>query len=307
MRSKGNTDWNKRTLALMASSGLLTLEGPVTSRPVHGHEAHDSDVTEDEGEAFQTVRILNPRHLDEDTWQELVAPRRTAIDQANRASLQRVEDYVRAPARICLEDRLAPLYQVSWQACGQDRAGNAINVALACGGCPACRALGRVPFAEPTDLPTIPWPDATDLMPPADRLLDRSQRLLVFYERDLDELDRRDRRTVLSAFSLLIRSGFRNVHLEQYQLDMDELWAEVKVRPMFVARGRDARFLPPGPSLVLVGRRGRVTESLLAPRSRRLVFLPADTGDLDVEGELLRRRYPHAKMWLDDLLGRLGV
>lgn len=310
MRSSRNTDWNKRTLALMASSGLLTLEGPVTSRAVHGHEARDEDAAEGRGNAFQTVRIAHPGHLEADTWLRVVEARRTAIEQANAASLRRIGQYIREPEKVCLADHLTPLYRVSRDACGEAGDGYAIEVAAACGGCPACRAQGRTRSEEPVATPELPWPLRGDLLPPADRLLDATQRLLVFYEEDPSRLTPRQRGDVIGAFATLIRSGVASVHVEQYSVEQEDLAAAVGAMPFFLAHGRDARFLPPGPTLVLVGPQGRVTESLLAshgPGRGRIVVLSATTPDLELPGQTLRARYPHRTMSLADLLTELHL
>jgi hypothetical protein len=223
--------------------------------------------------------------------------------------LSRISHYVREPEKLCIADRLAPLYRVTHEACGD--ASDGIEVALACGGCPACRAIGRHRPNEPAILPHAPWQLRSELLPPADRILDSTGRVLVFYDQELDKMRPPQRRTVVSAFAQLVRCGFANIHLESYPLDPADLGAALKGTPIFVGEGRDARFLPPGHTLVLVGSRTRVTERLLdsyGPSQGRVVLLPSSTPDLELEGSRLRDRYPSVrKLRLEDMLTELGL
>jgi ATP-dependent DNA helicase RecQ len=130
-----STDWNQRTLALMARSGLIRLLG-----------AEVNDAGEGGGvRQFEHVEICDERHLEMSTWRERVEPTRAEIaSQATRAFelLKRFAGGRACPARLILS-----LYGVKGR-----------HVALVCSGCRVCRENpaakadeGTVPYAR------APW------------------------------------------------------------------------------------------------------------------------------------------------------
>lgn len=306
MDNQENTEWNQRTLTLMTGAGLLSLVGPVTTTPRYGRDAEPGDFTDGAaptGHAYQTVKILDSGHADEQTWREVVEARRRLISAANRESLHAITAFVRNPERNCIAEILAPLYTVS------DEAGRPlIQTAKSCGGCPSCRVAGKPPFVDALSEPRLPWPATVDVCPPADSVIDQARRCLVFYTTDELELRGMPRR-FRQALAALVRSGFHNlVGLDTFDIDRAALLREIGRVPLFVAGRWINHRLPPGPTVVLAGADTRLTCSMWSPPSpgeARIAILPADAADPDLPDVPLRERHVGRTLTLVEFVERL--
>lgn len=153
MFGDANTDWNLRTVALMARAGILRLLGTPYPR------------IEQEGDWLE-IEIIDDHHLELGLWQSLIEPVRRVGWLAAKRNLDLMRDYLRndrCPAAI-LED----LY-------GANRVGRTCSRCSKCRADEACR-LNSVAVGEPRG----PWIDSLD--PLVANLFDRDLRLLVSYE-----------------------------------------------------------------------------------------------------------------------------
>ena len=171
-----NRAWNTRTLTLMHRAGLLRLDGePPPDRP-HTDSGEDAERRYEEQlhtfRSSQVVELLLPgSHDDQATWEQLVEDvRRRAYDRG-RSQLKRLDELL-DPAR-CASNELCDLYSAH---------DYGISVAAACGGCPACRAIGRDPWAYPMPTPTWPWAATPPALGPGlARILNGRTALVIAY------------------------------------------------------------------------------------------------------------------------------
>jgi superfamily II DNA/RNA helicase len=149
-----NTDWNLRTLALMARGNLIRMRGAPNPR------------LESVGDWLE-VDILEEGHLEKATWSELVEPVRAASAAASGRNLDLMEHFLsdaECPASI-----LEKLY-------------GAETIGRECSRCSVCRRdpmlrLRTVEVGEPRSR----WP-AKPIHPDLVRILGKDGRLLVTYE-----------------------------------------------------------------------------------------------------------------------------
>jgi ATP-dependent DNA helicase RecQ len=171
-----SVDWNARTLALMARSGLLHLAGVPDGPPGEGSEAGRVPRID--------VEIVDEGHLDRSTWAAKVEPKRAETASASMSSLQLMRDFLRGgrcPGRL-----VSSLYATRTR-----------RAAIACGGCALCRETpsARAPEGIVGErLP--PWPVQGEAMAAAlVDLLGTHRRLLVQYpgqppsRRDIRDLE----------------------------------------------------------------------------------------------------------------------
>jgi ATP-dependent DNA helicase RecQ len=138
-----NTDWNQRTLALMARSGLIRLVGACTP-----------DLSAESAlRQLERIEVLEEGHLDLAVWETLVEPRRVSILGESRSSFDLLKQMATGDA--CPTRLVARLYS------SDDR-----HVALVCSGCRLCREdprekvpEGTVPYRRP------PWRVQGELAP----------------------------------------------------------------------------------------------------------------------------------------------
>jgi len=260
MFGDANTDWNLRTLALMARAGLINLLGSPYPR---------LDATGD----WLEIDILDEAHLTIGLWQTSVEPVRRAEWLASERNLALMGSYLkdaRCPAKV-LED----LY-------GSSRLGRV------CSRCQICRgnAMRRLPFV-PVGEPRSPWfePINTSLA----RLLGADGRLLVTYKPD--QLARNASRRLGESFSRLQKMGVAKLLLLGRQpFDMDRVLSFAEKVPFFVSAVPSLAYsrLPQGTEVVMVApeetleplnlvpwidtpRIFLVSDEFLAPDGRRLV------------------------------------
>jgi ATP-dependent DNA helicase RecQ len=329
MLSGRNTDWNTRTLTLMATSGLITLLGAGlrASAPVETDDALAAGPREVSGDAavppaavsgvYQTVRIREPRHLDLAVWAQVVEPQRAALAEANRQSLHRMLDFLEQSQ--CVADILAPQYELRSRQSAADDATPAqasasdiqVHVARACGGCGYCRAIGRTSYSETPKVTRYPWPP----LPVPRDLVDDTNRLVIYYSPATHPIarmstpSRADRRRALEALAALLRGRAHNVIvLPDAGLDLVSVQGELPHWPLFLGEHMVSSQLPPGPTLVIVPPGARLTSLQLAPQDHARIFLlPEDYSDPSRPGTPLRDSYDGREIEWGALLRELHL
>jgi superfamily II DNA helicase RecQ len=154
-----STDWNQRTLALMARSGLIRLLG--------------ADVKEVDDQStvgqFERVEIRDELHLALATWQERVVPVRNEIALQSSRAFDLLKQF--ASGKACPTRLISALYSVRGR-----------GVALVCTACRLCRKdaaakvpEGSVPYAR------SPWPLQGALAPFLDSLWGPQRYAIVTY------------------------------------------------------------------------------------------------------------------------------
>jgi superfamily II DNA helicase RecQ len=296
MRSEQSTDWNVRTLNLMAAGGLLALLAPGTET--------EEGAADGARRPTQSVRLLDLRHLDEGVWQECVEPVRERIATVDAAAWAAMERYLRRDT--CVADVLAPLYTV--HAPDAPDGPPLIRVGRACGGCPACRAAGRRREPEPLPSPPHPWPPQPVRREPLAGILRAYGRLVVFYEPE--EITSQLRaRTFRDRLARLLREKVHNLYLlGDTSAAMDPVALQENSYlagwPLFLAT-KLVPPLPAGPALVFLQPGERLPWNLRQPRDpceSRVYLVPAGATDPDRPGALLRDHLPPPAMSLEDLV-----
>lgn len=321
MLSERNTDWNTRTLTLMAAAGLITLRGsglPVADFEGAGAaaaEAPDAATDRDaspRGE-YQTVTVNDPRHLEVRLWESTVEPCRAALAEASRSSLKQMLRFLKQTQ--CAAETLAPQYELNPSRAISPSASAytipAVHVARACGGCRVCRMAGRPPYSEqPVEAP-YPWP-AT--LPPHE-LTDATNRLIIYYPSFAPVAARtsdaapRTRRREREALAALLRGRIRAViALPGVDLDLEGIQRELPGWALFASDQLLVNRLPPGPALVVVPPYMHLSLLQLAPRpaeQARVFLLPDDVEDPSRPGIPLRETYAGRELTWEDVLREL--
>ena len=297
MVGERNTEWNVRTLTLMANAGMIELLGPqsnVRNPQNSGSIDAESDSTGEaagyEIEQFQRVRVINVRHLDPEVWQQVVEPHRKRMEAAYRDNLNRMFRFLEGDE--CAADTLAPAYRLELQP-STDGDSCVIPVATACGGCPACRAQGLKRETKPAQTPKHPWPPTEDLLQPVSDLVDNTHRVLIFYG---DNVDNRIRRRWTESLAKLAVCGVRNlIALPGAPIKPTDVQGRQGAIATFSADRLPPRDdLPPGPVAVIVPPGHSVTERLLRhrqPSDAHFIFAHRDTEYPGMPGVLLRSRF----------------
>ena len=166
--------------------------------------------------------MIDPCHQDESSWQEMVEPYRKRMESASRANLDKMRQFLRG--RECAADLLAPVYEVAWES-RPDGPARIIPVARACAGLvPHCRRSGAERSTEAPQIPRIPWQWNTGVSAPASRLLDDTNRVVVFYD---STLDRQTLRRWRHGMAVLAFCGVRNlITLPRAPLQAEEVQGE---------------------------------------------------------------------------------
>ena len=296
MVGETNTDWNQRTLTLMANSGMVELLGSAPRQRAEGSdsgEAQETDSPNDEPVArrreTQRVRIIDPGHLDISSWQERVEPHRRKSTSGYRDNLNRMFRFL--DGNECAAEVLAPVYEVDWPPSDAEPS-VLIPVAKACAGCPYCRRTGASRVAEKPQTPRVPWPRGATVSPPASRLLDDSNRLLVSYDSDLD---RRSTRRWCEGLAKLAGCGVRNfIAPPGGPIRVGDVQDHLPHLPIFASSELPPwDYLPPGPVTVILPPGHQIPKLLLRPRDpteAHFIFAHWDSEDPDSPGIPLRDR-----------------
>lgn len=252
MVGERSTDWNARTLTLLARAGVLRLLG--------GSEQAVRDAAQ---ERWQSVEILDHDHLAAATWDRRVAPVRRRIAATNARNLGLMQKLL-SQAGSCPADLLRELYSDAGPVCSR---------------CEICRhdpdhARRCAPDAEPVS----PWLCQAPVKEPVRSLLDHGNRLVV----KLDE-GMLARRRLPDVLARLAGFGLRNlVVFGDADPDFDRAIDNLRDLVAFVARDAipGASALPPGPEIVLVGAGAALRPAHLAARAtgqERILIVRPDT------------------------------
>lgn len=262
MQGERNTDWNVRTLTLMARAGMIKLIGQPVSRP--------SAVGE-----WLGIEILDHTHLQEATWRSRVEPVRVATWLANEKNLDLMRRYLRdseCPANI-----LEELY-------GADRVGRT---------CSRCRICRKSPQSHRPSIragePRAPWTAASP-DPRIDGLLGSDGRLLVTYDRN--SFSGRSLRRLNDTFRELRSAGvWKLLILGVPPFDVSTCLTFSEETAFFVSAVESLAWsrLPAGAEVVLVGERAILDPVNLVPRhdGGRIFMCHRDMASPDGSGRRL--------------------
>lgn len=278
MQGPTNTDWNLRTLAMMARAGLIHLQGSPSPK------------LNSEGDWVE-IDILDERHLEADVWLARVEPVRQASRQATTTNGDLMDIFLSndtCPALI-LED----LY-------GSKRVGRE------CSRCALCRTddAARRPTVSVGE-PISPWtPEVTSAL---DGLCDSSGRLLVTYDRDT--LSRAQSRRLGDGLERLRTMGVAKVIIMgEPPFEMSRVLSYADAAPVFISRLAvlaECR-LPPGPEVVLVGPGVELVAANLTPRPGSPRILVTDRGQIAPDGRPLRDVFGGRVLTLEEFQSRLA-
>lgn len=278
MFGETNTDWNLRTVALMARAGLVRLLGTPYPR------------IQDEGDWLE-IEILDDHHLDKATWLPRVEPVRRESWIASKRNLDLMRDYlkdVRCPA-----DVLEELY-------GSNRLGRACSRCSRCRADPASRN-----HTTPVGEPRAPW--SNPLHPTLARLLDRNLRLLVTY--DPESLPRAASRRLGESLQRLQQARLAKLLLMGVQpFDMPKALKFAERVPFFVSEVSSLALsrLPRGPELVMVAAGRRLEEQNLAARPDTPRIFVTTQEQKTVDGRRLRDVFGGRTLTLDEFHARVA-
>jgi hypothetical protein len=278
MSGETNTDWNLRTVALMARAGLVRLLGTPYPR------------VEDEGDWLK-IEIMDDHHLDKATWQQRVEPVRREGWKANQRNLDLMRDFLRDER--CPAEILEELY-------GADRIGRACSHCSRCRVDPACRHL-----TKEVGEPRAPWLE--DLHPTLARLLDRNLRLLVTY--DPEGLPRAASRRLSESLQRLQQANLVKLLLLGIQpFEMSKVLKFAEKVPFFVSNERLLALsrLPKGPEIIMVGSQQRLEEQNLAARQDTPRIFIASQDQIAPDGRRLRDVFGGRTLTLDEFHARVA-
>ncbi len=256
---EANTDWNLRTLALMARAGLIRLMGTPYPR------------IEQQGDWLE-IDILNQAHLDPSVWREQVGPVRQdgwTANNRNLALMQRFIDQVECPATT-----LESLY-------GRHRVGRVCSRCRICRDEPACRRA-----AHAVGEPRSPWPVTTDAR--LSGIIGADGRLLVTYEPK--DVNAKTSRRLGTAFQKLQQMDVvKLLMLGEQPFDMARVLAFAQHVPYFVSQVTSLGLsrLPLGAEIIMVSPTQSLARENLVPRNDTPRIFITDHGALAPDGKQL--------------------
>ena len=278
MFGETNTDWNLRTLALMARASLVRLLGTPYPR------------IQDKGDWLE-LEILDDHHLGKSAWQERVEPVRSKGSADSKRNLALMKDYLR-DAR-CPGEILEELY-------GANRLGRACSRCNRCRADPACQH-----HTEPVGEPRAPW--TGPLHATIEQLLDHNLRLLVTYE--LESLPRAASRRLGQSLQRLQQAQLvKLLVLGMQPFDMPKVLKFAEKVPFFVSEVSSLALsrLPYGPELVLVGPGQELEEQNLVARSYSPRLFITAQDQKAPNGRRLRDVFGGRALTLDEFHARVG-
>jgi superfamily II DNA helicase RecQ len=273
-----NTDWNLRTVALMARAGILRLLGTPYPR------------IQEVGDWLE-IEIIDDHHLDLALWQDRVEPVRRIGWLAAKRNLDLMREFLRdarCPATI-----LEELY-------GPNRVGRTCSRCSRCRADKTCR-LNTVAVGEPRG----PWAEPLD--PLVADLLDRDLRLLVSY--DPGNLARNASRRLGDTLQRLQQARLAKlITLGPQPFDMDRVLKFAEKSAFFVSDLSSLALsrLPRGPELVMVGDRQILEPQNLAPRPDNPRIFLAPTGQPAPDGRRLKDVFGGRTLTLDEFNARVA-
>lgn len=278
MFGDANTDWNLRTLALLARGGIIRLLG-TPYPPMDG------------GGDWLEIEIIDDRHLDIEVWREKVEAVRTDGWIAAKRNLDLMQTYL--SNRVCPAEVLEDLY-------GRGRIGRMCSRCRLCRDDEACQK-SSVSVGEPL----VPWFQPLD--PRIQNLFDRNLRLLVTYEPE--GLTRNASRRLGETLQRLQQAKLAKlIILGDHPFDIDKVlkFAETTAffvsRPSSLARSR----LPTGPEVVLLGSGQKLYPQNLTPRpdNPRIFMAPVTQGSPD--GRKLKDVFGGRTLTFDEFYARVA-
>ena len=278
MFGDANTDWNLRTVTLMARAGIVQLLGAPYPR------------VQAEGDWLE-LEIVDDHHLDKETWHQRVEAVRRAGRLANQRNLRLMRDFLqdqRCPAEI-----LEELY-------GADRLGRACSRCRLCRADSACRTQTKM-----VGEPRAPW--HPPLHPTLARLFDGNLRLLVTY--DAESLPRAASRRLQETMHRLQQVDMAKLLiLGDQPFEMSKVLKFSEKVPFFVSTEHLLALsrLPNGPEIVLVGRRQALVEQNLVVRpDAPRIFITAQD-QIGPDGRRLRDVFGGRTLTLDEFHARVA-
>ena len=278
MFGDANTDWNLRTLTLMARASFIKLLGTPHPR------------IEQIGDWIE-VEISDDSHLDKDLWLERIEPVRRVASGASARNFELMRRYLednQCPART-----LEALYGAS-------------GVARVCSSCSQCRERpGAQESAVPMGEPRAPW--AEPLNPLLAQLFDSEGRLLVTYS--FGQNKQSASRRLAEILEKLQRLKLAKLLLLGDQLfDVNRVLAFAKSTPFFVSvvpTPSHSR-LPPGPELLLVGANQVLEHQNFHPNrvSPRILLTPE--GQVTSDGRRLKDVFGGRTLTFDEFNSRVS-
>ena len=277
MFGDANTDWNLRTVALIARAGLIDLLGAPNPKP-------------DQPGEWLEIEVRDEEHLDARVWTAKVEQVRVAsrkASQSNLALMKRFLNDAECPAGV-----LEELYGKG-------------SVGRECSRCAACRAntdnrQSAVAMGEPRS----PWSPSID--PMVIDLFDHAMKLLVLYP---DTLPSASTRRLSDSLRRLERLGVAKlVTLGEAPFESDRLLKFATTRPYFVsspARLALSR-LPNGAEVVLVGADQVLEPQNLTPRNNRPRIFIAPENQIAPDGRPLRQVFGGRTLTLAEFNSRLS-
>lgn len=242
-----NTEWNLKTLALMARAGLVKLHGSLNMNVSPGQ--------------WLDVEILDEGHLEHTVWATQIEPLRREISRAGIRNWDLMREFIARPS--CPADVLEALY-------GAERVSKQCSRCVLCRADPfRCHRGGTVPE------PRAPWRSPPS--PAIERLLGHDGRLLVTYSPE--NISRSDIRRLGSSLKRLQSEGLSKlVQLGPQRFDMTKLLSFATDAPFFVSvleRLAMSR-LPLGPEFIMVGEGAQLSAQNITarPDTPRIFLVP---------------------------------
>jgi ATP-dependent DNA helicase RecQ len=279
MRGDQNTDWNLRTLALMARAGIIRLEGAP-----HPSIAEAGD--------WFALEILDDSHLQKAHWEKKIEPVRYQSYLSSARNLELMQRFLKdeeCPANI-----LESLY-------GADR------ISRMCSRCSLCRdnPSARQPSRSIGE-PKGPW--KLPINPLLGRLLGSDGRLLVTY--DPNRGGATESRRLGDSIARLQRADLAKlIVIGNPPFKMDRVLRVAETRPLFIsdlpslAHSR----LPDGPELVIFGAEQQILQASVDsyPGRSRILLVPKDQAT--TTGRTLRDVFGGRVLTLDEFNERVAL
>jgi ATP-dependent DNA helicase RecQ len=279
MRGDQNTDWNLRTLALMARAGIIRLEG-----------APHPSITE-AGDWF-ALEILDDSHLQKAHWEKEIEPVRYQSHLASARNLDLMQRFLKDEE--CPADILESLY-------GADR------IARMCSQCSLCRdnPSARQP-SKSIGEPKAPWKLPTN--PLLVRLLGPDGRLLVTY--DPNKGGATESRRLGDSIARLQRADLAKlIVIGNPPFNMERVLRVADTRPLFISNLPSLAHsrLPDGPELVIFGVEQQILQPSIDsyPGRSRILIVPED--QVTATGRALRGVFGGRVLTLDEFNERVAL
>ena len=279
MKGDQNTDWNLRTLSLMARAGIIRLHG-----------APHPAIT-DNGDWF-ALEISDDAHLQKKHWENKIEPVRLQSHMASARNLDLMQRYLNdeeCPANI-----LESLY-------GKGR------ISKACSRCSICRVdpLARQPSGSVAELKG-PW--RLPLDPLLGRLLGSDGRLLVTYQRERVGIPE-SRRLGVSISRLQRIALAKLILIGTPPFKMDRVLRAAETKPIFVSRLSSLAHsrLPDGPEFVIFGMDEEILQSSIDPYEGRSRILLVPENQSTPHGRKLRDVFGGRVLTLDEFNERVAL